>query len=163
LAVGIASPSGFQFQDAYELRSARRGSSSSDRRDVNIRNRLGANRIAGSRTISASFRWRSLLAGHAQRDTDALRLLARSALCSLKSLRNLCGGFLASHTLEKADVIFRPNSPTRLLLRPCNGFSHVSSCLVRLWNEPRFAQTIIACNFCKPLRTSCNQFRMTLG
>jgi len=122
-----------------ELRSTRRGSSSSGRRDVNGGNRSGANRFAGSSAISAHFRGCSLLARHADRDAEVRRLLTRRGLCSLESFRNLRCGFLASHALEQADVIFRPRSPSRRLLRPCNGFSHVLSCLMRLRYKPRFA------------------------
>src|SRR5208283_86008 len=71
----------------------------------------------------------SLFAGHAERDAGTRRLLTRCALCSLQSLRNLCGGLLASHTLEKADIIFRPQSPDWRLLASRNGLSHVRSCL----------------------------------
>ena len=85
-----------------------------------------------SRLISAPFGRCALLALHADRDADAHRLLTRRALCSLESFRNLRGGFLPSHTLEKADVLFQPRSPGRRLLRPCNRFSHVLTCLMHL-------------------------------
>jgi hypothetical protein len=97
------------------------------------------NRFAGSRDILALFRGCSLFAYHAERDADALRLLTRCPLCSFESFRNLCGGLLASHTLEKADINFRPRSPDWRLLTPCNGFSHVRSCLVDLWYDRRYA------------------------
>ena len=88
---------------------------------------------------SALFRGGSLLARHADRDAEIRRLLARRGFRSLESFRNLCGGFLASHTLKKADIIFRPRSPSRRFLGPCNSFSHVLSCLLCVWYKPRFA------------------------
>jgi hypothetical protein len=57
--------------------------------------------------------------------------LTRRSLCSLESFRNLCGGFLASHTFEKADIIFRPRSPSGRLLRSCNSLCHIPSCCWR--------------------------------
>src|ERR1700693_903840 len=105
-------------------------------------------------SVSALLCRYSLLAGHADRDTFALRLLTRCAFGSLESFRDFRGGLFAGRALQKPNVFLRPRSPCRSLLRSRRRLRHVWFSLVDPTYLPRFARFASSAAVSEPDHTS---------
>jgi hypothetical protein len=105
-------------------------------------------------SVSALLCRYSLLAGHAERDTFALRLLTRCAFGSLESFRDFRGGLFAGRALQKPNVFLRPRSPCRSLLRSRRRLRHVWFSSVDPTYLPRSARFASSAAFSEPDHTS---------
>jgi hypothetical protein len=73
--------------------------------------------------------------------------MPRCALGSFEGVCNFCERLFAGHSLENAEVVFRPRSPDGRVLATYYSLGHTRSYSITLRYERRYACFSETCNF----------------